>query len=125
MDLLVNRVRDTSGYGDMVFVNGTTPTTTEFVDAVAQRVFILLRTFESEWYLNETTGIPYLQRILGKKVDKTTVDRIIQERILSESGVADILEFSSSQNRDRTYEARMKIRVTNGDTFTETFTILE
>ena len=123
MDLLVNRVRDTDGYGDMLFVNGTTPITDEFVDAVAQRVFIMLRTFESEWYLNGVTGVPYLTRILGFKVEKSTVDRILQQKILQEPGVADILEFTSSLNGSRVYEASMKIRTTGGDTFTETLTL--
>ena len=123
MDLLVNRVRDTDGYGDMLFVNGTTPITDEFVDAVAQRVFIMLRTFESEWYLNEVTGVPYLTRILGFKVEKSTVDRILQQKILQEPGVADILEFTSSLDGNRVYEASMKIRTTGGDTFTETLAL--
>lgn len=123
MDLLVNRIRDTDGYGDMLFVNGTTPITDEFVDAVAQRVFIMLRTFESEWYLNEVTGVPYLTRILGFKVEKSTVDRILQQKILQEPGVADILEFTSSLDGNRVYEASMKIRTTGGDTFTETLAL--
>lgn len=123
MDLLVNKVRDTSGYGDMVFVNGATPVTEEFVETVAQRVFILLRTFESEWYLNSTIGVPYLTRILGQRVEKSTVDRILQENILRELGVADILEFSSSFREGRVYEASMKIRTTSGDNFTEILTL--
>lgn len=123
MDLLVNRVRDTAGYGDMVFVNGATPITEEFVDSVAQRVFLLLRTFESEWFLNESTGIPYLSRILGHKIQKATADRIFQQKILQEPGVADILEFVSSINSNRVYEASMKIRTTSGESFTETLTL--
>lgn len=123
MDLLVNRVRDTDGYGDMLFVNGTTPITDEFVDATAQRVFIMLRTFESEWYLNDVTGVPYLTRILGFKVEKSTVDRILQQKILQEPGVADILEFTSSLSGNRVYEASMKIRTTGGDTFIETLAL--
>lgn len=123
MDLLVNRQRDTDGYGDMVFVNGSTPVTEEFVDAVAQRVFIMLRTFESEWYLNDSTGVPYLTRILGYKVEKSTVDRILQQKILEQSGVADILEFNSALSGKRVYEASMRIRTTGGDTFRETLVL--
>lgn len=123
MDLLVNRQRDTEGYGDMVFVNGSTPITEEFVDAVAQRVFIMLRTFESEWYLNDSTGVPYLTRILGYKIEKSTVDRILQQKILEQSGVADILEFNSTLNGRRVYEASMRIRTTGGDTFRETLVL--
>ena len=123
MDLLVNRERDADDFGDMVFVNGSTPITNEFVDAVAQRVFILLRTFESEWYLNDTTGVPYLTRILGQKVEKSTVDRILQQKILEQSGVADILEFNSTLSGKRVYEASMRIRTTGGDSFRETLVL--
>ena len=123
MDLLVNRERDTDGYGDMVFINGSTPITEEVVDAVAQRVFIMLRTFESEWYLNDSTGVPYLTRILGYKVEKSTVDRILQQKILEQSGVADILEFNSTLSGKRVYEASMRIRTTGGDTFRETLVL--
>ena len=123
MDLLVNRQRDTEGYGDMVFVNGSTPITEEFVDAVAQRVFIMLRTFESEWYLNDSTGVPYLTRILGYKIEKSTVNRILQQKILEQSGVAYILEFNSTLNGNRVYEASMRIRTTGGDTFRETLVL--
>ena len=122
MDLLVNRQIDSDGYGDMVFVNGQTPITYDFTDGVSQKVFILLRTFETEWFLNETTGIPYLTRILGHRTDKVTVDRIIQQKILQEPGVADILEYISTISSGRTYSARMRIRDTSGNIFSETIT---
>lgn len=123
MDLLVNRNKDTAGYGDMVFINSSTPITYGFKDAVAQRVFIMLRTFENEWYLNETTGIPYLSRILGQKIDKEVADRILQEKILQEPGVADILEFTSFLDGKRTYEATFKVRTSGGGSFTETLVL--
>lgn len=125
MDVLVNRDINKPGYGDIVFENGFSPSTPYFVDSVAQRVFIMLRTFEEEWYLNESTGVPYLQQILGKKVKKVVVDRIIQEKVLAENGVAGILEFSSTLNNRRVYEARLKIQTTTGDSFIENFNIQE
>lgn len=123
MDLLVEKDRNKSNFGDMIFVNGGCPITANFVDAVAQRVFILLRTFQDEWYLNTTTGVPYLQSILGYKVPIGTVDRIIQEKILQEEGVAAIEQFTSSMGGNRVYEASMTIRTTQGDTFTESVTV--
>ena len=113
MDLKVDRET-----GDMIFVNGSCPITTDFTDSTAQRVYIMLRTFLGEWYLNETTGVPYLSRILGHKVEKSTVDRILQEKILQEEGVADILEFTSTLDK-RVYEARFRIRTTAGEDFTD------
>ena len=123
MDLLVERDNNKSNFGDMVFVNYKCPTTDGFTDAVAQKVFILLRTFQEEWFLNTTTGIPYIQEILGKKVKKGAVDRIIQEKILQEEGVASIESYTSFLGGNRVYSASMRIRTTQGTTFTETLNV--
>ena len=53
--------------GDAVFENGTTPFVSEAGANVAQRLYIMLRTFAGEWYLNTEHGIPYFQSILGQK----------------------------------------------------------
>lgn len=123
MDLLLERDNNKTNFGDMVFVNGSCPTTKEFADGVSQKVFILLRTFESEWYLNTTTGIPYLQEILGKKVSKGTIDRIIQQKILQEEGVASIESYISTLGGDRVYSATMRIKTTQGTAFTDTVSV--
>lgn len=123
MDLLLERDNNKTNFGDLIFTNGSCPTTTEFTDAVAQKVFILLRTFQSEWYLNTTTGIPYIQEILGKKVKKGVVDRIIQEKILQEDGVASIEAYTSSLGGDRVYSATMRIKTTQGTTFSDTVNV--
>lgn len=124
MDLLLERDNNKENFGDMIFVNGACPTTTEFIDAVAQKVFILLRTFQAEWYLNTTTGIPYLQDILGKKIKKSTIDRIIQEKILQVEGVASIEAYTSTMGGDRVYSATLNIKTTQGTTFSDVVNIL-
>lgn len=121
MDLKIDRRPGSPNFGDLIFVNGITPVTEDFTDSTAQRVFVMLRTFEGEWYLNQTTGVPYLTEILGKKVDKSTVDRILQQKILQVEGVADVTGWTSSINSQRVYEARMQIRDTQGTRFSETF----
>lgn len=122
MDLLVERDNRKVEFGDMIFVNGVCPTTPSHTEAVAQKVFILLRTFENEWFLNSTTGIPYVQQILGKKSSKSIIDRTIQEKILAEEGVAAIEQFSSSL-QGRVYEARVRIKTTQGGAFDEVITV--
>lgn len=117
MDLKLDR--DT---GDLIFVNGSCPVTEDFTESTAQRVYVLLRTFENEWYLNTTTGIPYIPRILGTKVSKEVVDRIIQERILAEKGVADILSYTSYIDNQRQYNADFRIRDIAGGFSDQTFT---
>lgn len=123
MDLLLERDNTSPNFGDLIFTNGDCPTTPDFTDAVAQKVFILLRTFQDEWYLNTTTGVPYLQEILGKKVEKGVVDRIIQSKVLAEDGVAGIENFTSFLGGNRVYTASMVIRTTQGTTFSETLNI--
>lgn len=118
MDLKIDRES-----GDLVFVNGSCPVTENFSDSTAQRVYVMLRTFAGEWYLDISTGVPYYPNILGTKVSKSVVDRIIQEKVLAVRGVADIVSFESSRSSDRIYECRMTIRDVTGELFSETFNV--
>ena len=116
MDLLLDLTT-----GDAVFVNGaasgitngTTPVVSEAGANVAQRLYIMLRTFMGEWYLNTEHGVPYFQSILGKKNTKQAIDLIFQQKILAEEGVQEILEFSSTLNVDRVYSMSFKVKANN------------
>lgn len=116
---------DMQGTKDLIFVNGSCPVTESFVESTAQRVFVMLRTFQQEWYLNTTTGIPYIPNILGSKSRKGTIDRIMQEKILQEEGVAEILSFTSFIDGRRSYSASFVVRTTTGDTFDDEITLTE
>lgn len=116
MDLLLNN--DTK---DLVFINGACPAVQDRAAVVAQKLTIRLRTFFQEWFLNTDYGVPYLERILGKKVKKSTVDAIIQEQIYKERGVAEIVSFKSTLVK-RDYSCEFRVRADNGD-LTETITI--
>lgn len=110
MDLLLDRKTH-----DLVFVNGACPVTDDRVDVVIQRVYIRLRTFFSEWYLTDTYGVPWLERILGHKGNKSTVDAILNEQLLSVDGVAQVLEFVSNfDNAQRTYSCSFRVRTDSG-----------
>lgn len=99
--------------GDLVFQNGPALVKSDFPDVVIQRVYIKLKTFTGEWLFDSTYGVDYLGSILGKKVTKEYVDRIIQEAILEEDGVAEIVEWTSSfSGLSRTYTCSFKIRDT-------------
>lgn len=124
MDILLNNDFSSEDYHDAIFING--PLTTDGitsipVDVVAQRLSIRLQTFLGEWFINTAYGVPYWQRILGKKVSKTAIDRIFQEQILSERGVREITSFSSTF-QNRTYDMSFRVRAING-AVTETITI--
>lgn len=118
MDLLLNRE---AGSYDLAFVNGECPTTTDAVDRTAQRLYIRLKTFFGEWWWDTTYGVPWLEKILGYKVRKQTVDMILQEQILLENGVIEIVSFNSSlDNSTRAYTCSFRVRTEAGITNTIT-----
>lgn len=100
---------------DLVFINGQCPVTTGLVDSVTQRIIIRLRTFFSEWFINTDYGVPWLQRILGHKINRTSIDIIIQENILKDELVSQVVNFSSSFDElSRVYKCQFRVRVVNG-----------
>lgn len=99
--------------GDLVFNNGVCPFTRNYGDVVAQRLFIRLRTFKSEWFLSEDYGVPYFT-YMGKKVPKARIDLILQEQILLERGVSQITEFSSYISNKREYFCNFSVRTDQG-----------
>lgn len=115
MDLLLDPITH-----DCVFINGECPVTQERVDVVIQRLKIRLLTFLNEWFFNVNYGIPYFQRLIAKKVPKEVVDRIMQENILAEEGVAEILSFSSTLDSKRIYSLTFKVRCTDNTNATVT-----
>ena len=123
MDLLLDLDPLSPSYGDLTFKNGpltSAYTTQSRVDVVAQRLRIRLLTFESEWFLDTSYGVPYWS-ILGKKVKKSAVDLIFQREILAENGVKE-LTFFESTFENRKYTLSFRVKVTTGDE-TETITL--
>ena len=117
-DLLLNEDHD------LYFINGETPMTYENKVTLAQRLKIKLLTFQSEWFLDTTIGIPYFQTILTRGVSKITIDSIYQEAILSEPDVIEIVEFNSIIDTEtRSYRLSFKVR-TNQNQITDYVDIL-
>lgn len=100
--------------GDAIFTNGPAVIGSSVISEaganVAQRLYIMLRTFAGEWYLNTEHGIPYFQSILGQKTTAQAIDLIFQQKILAETGVQEILEFSSSLSTSRIYSMSFKVK---------------
>lgn len=97
--------------GDAEFVNGGTPVTQDAGESVSQKLYIMLRTFAGEWFLNVDHGIPYFQSIFGQKVSVQAVDLIFQQKILEEEGVQELTSFSSNLNASsRTYSLSFSVR---------------
>lgn len=91
MDLLLD-----PNTNDLVFINGQTPVTRSNFDVVSQRLKIRLQTFLGEYVFDTQYGVPYFQRIFGKRIRKTEIDNIFQQQILLEEGIVEIVSFDST-----------------------------
>ena len=118
MDIKLDMNPISPEFGDAVFINGPlTPdgVTTLPLETIAQRLRIRLLTFQNEWFADTSYGVPYYQRILGKKVAKSTADQIFQQAILEERGVREITYYESSLS-GRRYSAEFRVKVREGET---------
>ena len=99
--------------GSLAFTNSNVDVTTIGAEDLAQRLLIRLSTFRGEWFMDNTLGIDWWERVFGKNRNKTTVDAIIQNEILKEKDVRQITEYSSSLT-NRSYSATFKVRTEDG-----------
>ncbi|WP_018445508.1 hypothetical protein [Rhizobium gallicum] len=65
-------------------------------EAVGQHVRQRLSTFTSEWFLDTTAGVPWLDQILGKAYDPALAESVVKAEILNTDGVTEITSFSVS-----------------------------
>jgi len=104
---------------DIIWNNGPLTkeyTTQPYTQTVAQRLKIRLLTFQEEWFLDTTYGVPWFQRLLGKKqTSKSAIDLIFQQKILEEDGVKEITSFESTFT-NRQYSLIFKVKVVTGET---------
>lgn len=63
-------------------------------EAVGQHVRQRLKTFEGEWFLDTTAGVPWLDQVLGRQYDPALAEAIIKAEILDTDGVTEITSFS-------------------------------
>lgn len=121
MDLKLNERKT-----DLIFVNGACPTTSGVNDALAQELTLRLRTFRGEWFRDIQFGVPWMTRVLGKKVDKTVVDIVIQEQIRMNPKVVQITHFESDLDKQkREYSCYFRVRSVEGETDLISFNIGE
>lgn len=78
--------------GDLVIRRGN-PVILDGPERVAQAVGIRLRTFAGEWFLDTGHGVPYFERVLGKRRPEL-VEAVLRAQILGVAGVKRIAAFS-------------------------------
>jgi hypothetical protein len=84
---------------DMVWGHGIQDFWVDVPDAVALACVTRLRLQYGEWFLNTVEGTPWATRVLGNYTDNTR-DITMQTRILGTRGCKEILQYSSSLDRE-------------------------
>lgn len=64
--------------------------------AVAQHVRQRLKTFQGEWFLDTTAGVPWLAQIMGKQYDPALAEAVVKAEIMDTDAVVEITSFSVS-----------------------------
>lgn len=89
--------------------------------AVMQDVFIRLRMFYGEWFLDPTQGIPYFRYVLVVNPDQRLIESIFRRVVLGTPGIASLDSFSMTFDRpNRQLFVTFVARMTSGQTFSST-----
>ncbi|GLQ96485.1 hypothetical protein [Dyella mobilis] len=89
------RYRKLDANGDYTFGHGQDDFYTNVPAAVAQAVETGLKLFQSEWFLDTSSGVPWRQNILGKYA-ANAYDLILKNAILTTQGVQTLDSYSST-----------------------------
>lgn len=86
--------------------------------AVMQDLFIRLRFFYGEWFLNRTLGIPYFRYVFVKNPDLRLIGSIFRRVILGTPGIAALDKFDLRFDRPtRMLYPTFSGRLSTGQTF--------
>ena len=98
--------------GDIEASDGKISLLSTVQEAVRQRLEIKLRTFQNEWFLDTTYGIPYRQQIIGKGLSKPEIDALYIDVINQDPDVQRIVYFNSTYSPlTREYDTSFEVRV--------------
>lgn len=89
--------------GDLALVGG--------IESIAQHVQIRLRFFLGEWFLDESRGVPFMQRIFVKAPRPGLVQSVVRKTIEGTPGVRAVTELAVTLD-PRTRKARVTWRAT-------------
>lgn len=79
--------------GDVDINNGKLTLTTGLT-AISQRLAQRLRLFFTEWFLDKTRGVPWIQQVFIKNPNPVVIDAVIKREILSEPQVTELQTFT-------------------------------
>jgi len=81
---------DNPDVGDLKLTDGQVTLTASLTESVAQHLYVRLRFFFGEWFLNRKEGVPYLTVILVKNPNMSTVRSLFRRIILETPGVTKV-----------------------------------
>lgn len=103
-----------ANYGDILIASGQLSLISG-VDEITQNVLQNLRTFLTEWFLDTTVGVPWFQQILVKNPERSKVDAVLINAILSTPGIQGLLAYSSTvDEKTRSLSVAFKAQSTQG-----------
>ena len=106
--------------GDLDYTDGRLTLVTG-VDAIRQRWLIYIRTFLGEWFLDQSIGVPYYQRVLKKAVSRQTLKQVFKDATLEVPGVLQVVSVVVDSLNVATREAEVTVTcVVTGDEGPET-----
>lgn len=100
--------------GDLYLENGTVRLTNSLIEEVAQELYVRLRIFQGEWFLDATIGIPYWQTILGQKTPIGIIEQIFRRVITTCPGVASLDSFLLTKPSPRQAQIAFSATLING-----------
>ncbi len=80
-DLQLNGRHDLalSSKQDLVLIGGA--------DRIRQQITVTLLTFLGEWFLDQTWGVPYLEKIMVKTPNRAEIENIVRAKVRAIPGV--------------------------------------
>jgi hypothetical protein len=99
---------------DIKIVNGDLALCPTDKEATAQAIIMRLKTLAGEWFLDETLGIPYFQRIFGRKQSEQFIRNLLMNSIQTLSGVETISDFRAYLKDDRTMTINFRALLKDG-----------
>ena len=94
--------------GKLTLVGGDILLTSDYLDSVAQRLYIRLKSNFGKWFLDTTYGVDYYGKVFGKVGNKTRIDLLIKEVSFESAKIRQIYSLFSPFNSDN--KVRKQVR---------------
>lgn len=97
--------------------DGDARSITDLGEEVAQRLTVRFNFFLGEWFLDQTEGTPWFQRVLVKAPSDRVIRLVLSSVISGCEGVASLTQLSYSISRERLLSVSFKAVLADGSTF--------